>query len=82
MSESKKFRIKAEWDAKAELWVATSEDVAGLVIQGRSDDEVVEKLRLVIPALIEVGVEHEDQIEIHFLRRGAEKRTMSLPLAA
>ena len=77
MSGSKKFLVEAEWDKEAELWVATSPDIPGLVLQARTDDEIVRKLRLVIPSLIETGLEREDQIEIHFHRRGDVRMTIA-----
>ena len=77
MNGPKKFRVEAQWDKDAEMWVATSVDVPGLVIQARTDDEVVRKLRLVIPSLIEIGLEREDQIEIHFQRRGEVRMTIA-----
>lgn len=72
------FRVEAEWDEDAEVWVATSSNVPGLVVEAGTKDDIVLKLRLVIPALIEVGVEPQDDIEIFFRPDGA----MTVPLAA
>jgi len=77
------FNIVADWDYDAGVWVATSPDVPGLVLQSTSADEIIHKARLTIPALIEIGVEPEDTIHISFRRkeRGRnEQRTV--PLAA
>ena len=79
MAERTTYHVDAKWDADARVWVATSSDVAGLVIQGRTQDEVVKKLRLVIPSLTEVAIEPTAQIEIHFLR---QRKSMTVPLAA
>jgi len=76
------FRIEAEWDAEAEVWVATSPDVPGLVLQGRTQDEIVEKVRLVLPALIEIGVEPEDRLNVTFRKTHGRDERRSLPLAA
>lgn len=56
------FRIQAEWDEEAAVWVATSPDVPGLVLQGLTHEDIVQKARLVLPALIEIGVEPEDRL--------------------
>ena len=76
------FRIEAEWDTDAEVWVATSSDVPGLVVQGRTPDEIVDKVRLVLPALIEIGMEPEDRVNITFRNVEGREERRSLPLAA
>jgi predicted RNase H-like HicB family nuclease len=76
------FQIQAEWDNDAEVWVATSKNVPGLVVQGRTQDEVVEKVRLVLPALIEIGVEPEDRLNVTFRKTEGRDESRSLPLAA
>jgi predicted RNase H-like HicB family nuclease len=76
------FRIEAEWDTEAEIWVATSPDVPGLVLQGRTQDEIVEKVRLVLPALIEIGIEPGDRLNLTFRKVEGREERRSLPLAA
>lgn len=71
------FKVEAQWDSDADVWVATSSSVPGLVVEGLTKDEVIEKLRLVIPALRETGVERDDQIEIFFRPEAA----IRVPLA-
>jgi predicted RNase H-like HicB family nuclease len=58
------YRVIAKWDADAELWVVTIPDVPGLILQGKDSDTIVEKVRLVLPALI--GVRAEDQLIVTF----------------
>jgi predicted RNase H-like HicB family nuclease len=76
------FRIEAEWDAEGAVWVATSPDVPGLVLQGRTHDDLIEKVRLVLPALIEIGVEPEDRLHFTFRKNPGREEMRSLPLAA
>ncbi len=45
--------VKAEWDPEAAVWVATSEDVPGLVAEASS----MEMLRLKVLAMIEDLIE-------------------------
>jgi predicted RNase H-like HicB family nuclease len=47
------YRIKAEWDSEAEVWVASSEDVPGLATGADTFEALVEKLKVVIPELLE-----------------------------
>ena len=48
------YRVKAEWDPEAEVWVASSEDVPGLATGADTFETLVEKLKVVIPELLEV----------------------------
>jgi predicted RNase H-like HicB family nuclease len=49
--------VKAIWDAEAAVWVATSDDVPGLVTEAETFEELDKKLRVMIPELlIENGV--------------------------
>lgn len=47
------YQVKAEWDADAEVWVASSEDVPGLATGADTFESLVEKLKVVIPELLE-----------------------------
>ncbi|MFB2769457.1 DUF1902 domain-containing protein [Pelatocladus sp. BLCC-F211] len=46
------FKVQAFWDAEAEVWVATSEDVPGLVTEASTIEVLTQKLREMIPELI------------------------------
>jgi predicted RNase H-like HicB family nuclease len=45
--------VKAEWDAEAGVWVAESDDVPGLATGADTFEELIAKLKLVIPELLE-----------------------------
>jgi predicted RNase H-like HicB family nuclease len=47
------YHVKAEWDAKAEVWVASSDDVPGLATGAETLEALIEKLKIVIPELLE-----------------------------
>ena len=47
------YKVKAEWDGEAGVWVASSDDVPGLATGADTFEELVEKLRVVIPELLE-----------------------------
>jgi hypothetical protein len=44
--------IRVLWDKDASVWVATSEDIAGLVVEATSFDQVVCEVRDLIPELM------------------------------
>ncbi len=46
------YKVEAFWDSIAEVWVATSEDVIGLVTEAENIELLTEKIRLMIPELL------------------------------
>jgi hypothetical protein len=50
------YTIDAFWDAEAKVWVATSEDVIGLVTEAPTIEHLTQKLHAIIPELI--GLNH------------------------
>lgn len=53
MSEHRTFRVTAIWDDEAGVWVATSDDIPGLVTEAADLDALVKRIRSVVPELIE-----------------------------
>jgi predicted RNase H-like HicB family nuclease len=49
------YKVEAFWDCEAEIWVATSEDVPGLVTEASTIEALMQKLRVMIPELIEMN---------------------------
>lgn len=47
-----KFQIQAFWDSEAQVWVATSDDIPGLVTEASTLEFLTQKLRDMIPELI------------------------------
>ena len=45
-------RVRAFWDEEARVWVAESDEVPGLVTEAPSMDELIEKLKVLIPELL------------------------------
>ena len=52
---SRVLRVQAEWDPEAEVWVATSDDVPGLATEAETIERLTEKLRTLIPELLEAN---------------------------
>jgi len=46
------YQVKVEWDGEALVWVASSEEVPGLATGADTFDELIEKLKVVIPELL------------------------------
>ena len=47
------FLVTATWDDEAELWVATSDDIPGLVTEAPNLDLLRERILAVVPELLE-----------------------------
>jgi predicted RNase H-like HicB family nuclease len=64
------FIVRANWDAEAEVWVATSEDVPGLSTEADTVEHLIDKLTVIVPELLELnGVvpSHSGEIPIELL---------------
>ncbi|GMR08116.1 MAG: hypothetical protein BMS9Abin26_1121 [Gammaproteobacteria bacterium] len=45
--------VTALWDDEAQVWLATSDDIPGLVVEASTCDALVKELQLLIPDLLE-----------------------------
>lgn len=60
--------IRVLWDRDEGVWVATSDDVPGLVFEAASFDEVVSEVRVLAPELLELnGISKGKILDLHFL---------------
>lgn len=50
--ESEVYQVNAFWDEEAAVWVATSEDVAGLATEAETIEALSRKLRAMVPELL------------------------------
>jgi predicted RNase H-like HicB family nuclease len=49
------YEILAQWDGEAGVWVAESDDIPGLVAEAPSPNDLAQKLRILIPELLELN---------------------------
>lgn len=49
------FQAQVFWDAEAKVWVATSDDVTGLATEAPTIEALTEKLRVIIPELVDIN---------------------------
>lgn len=71
------YRIKVLWDNEAAVWIATSQDVPGLVLESGSFDALLERVRFAVPELVELNggkpsvynltyeMERQDQVAVY-----------------
>lgn len=55
MDKTKPLVVNARWDDEAKVWVATSNDISGLVTEADSLDAMVKKLQVIIPELLDAN---------------------------
>ena len=74
MSNERICKVLARWDPEGDVWVATSQQVLGLAVSAPTDVALVEKLRLVVPDLLEAnfGSINYDAFEIDYIRSTIE----------
>jgi len=75
---SSQFVVEAMWDDDAEVWVAQSEDVPGLVTEAGSRAILAEKLRTLVPELLELNEHTLDSSKpidllLRFRRKAAKR---------
>ena len=51
----REYKVIAFWDREASVWVAESEDVPGLVTEAETVEQLVGKLRVLVPKLLEAN---------------------------
>jgi len=69
----KPFFVRAEWDEEASVWVATSDDVPGLVTEEATMEGLIEKLKVIIPELLEAnGVQINQEVPFEVITRRFE----------
>lgn len=63
---SRSITIDARWDAESSVWIATSNDVAGLVVEADTWPAMIEEVRLVLPDLLELSGQRSDYLLLTF----------------
>jgi predicted RNase H-like HicB family nuclease len=51
--DGKSVKVIATWDEEARVWVAESDDVPGLVTEAETLESLLDKLRVLVPELLE-----------------------------
>ena len=64
--EIKKCRIKMVWSVESETWYAESNDVPGLATGARTFDNLVERLKDIVPEMLEVNLQYTGPVEIKY----------------
>lgn len=68
MRNDKTLIVRAIWDDEANVWVASSEDIPGLATEADNLNDLIKKLKVMIPELLdENGCEDGNDIPFRLL---------------
>lgn len=75
MAKQRSYIIKADWDNEARVWVASSDDVPGLATEAETYERLLDKLRVIVPELLEANglIENHQDIPIELLAERKER---------
>ncbi|MCL2405734.1 MAG: DUF1902 domain-containing protein [Defluviitaleaceae bacterium] len=60
------YRITFSWDDEVDVWIATSDDVYGLILEHSSLDTLVERVRKAVPELLALDGMQRDDISLNY----------------
>ncbi len=66
MAQRKPLVVTANWDEEAKVWVATSDDVPGLATEASTCEALIEKLKRMIPELLDANGYTDGDDELPF----------------
>jgi hypothetical protein len=74
---SRSIAIDARWDDEARVWLATSFDVPGLVVEAETWPLMIEEVRLILPDLLELSRLGSEDLSLTF--RAEERVALAGP---
>lgn len=67
------YTVNLLWDSEASVWVATSDDIKGLVLESGSLDVLIERVRMAVPGLLKLNNQSLEHAKICFLTERVEE---------
>ena len=71
------YTVTLYWDDEASVWIATSEDIYGLILEHESFDFLIQRVRLAIPELLAFDESSFANISIDFAVLRKEKLALN-----
>lgn len=65
--------IHISWDPEANVWIATSDDIPGLVLEAGSFDALLERVRFAVPELLELNQSQKTSSTLIFVSERHER---------
>ena len=60
-------KVKLLWDNEAAVWVAESDDLPGLALESGSCDALIERVKYIVPKLLDMNDIKADFCDINFV---------------
>jgi hypothetical protein len=60
------YKVNLIWDEEADVWVATSDDIPGLVLESGSLDALIERVRFTAPELLALNSNTHGNVLLFF----------------
>lgn len=67
--------VNFTWDNEADVWIATSDDIPGLVLESGSYDALIERTRFAIPELLTLNAEAKP-LSLTFISKRQERMVL------
>lgn len=58
------YTVQLIWDEEAAVWIATSNDISGLVLESGSFDALIERVRFAVPELLALNGTEKKSLNI------------------
>lgn len=70
------YKVNFSWDAEASVWIATSDDIPGLVLESESFDKLLDETRYAAGELIAMNCPEATAMNILFLSQRRERMVL------
>ncbi len=70
------YAINFTWDNEASVWIATSTDIPGLVLESGSFDALMERVKFAIPELLQMNQPGHMPLSLIFTSERHEKMAL------
>lgn len=67
------YTVNFTWDNDADVWIATSDDIPGLVLESGSFDALLERTRFAIPELLSLNSSETKPLSLTFISKWQER---------
>lgn len=68
--------IHLTWDDETNVWIATSDDIPGLVLESGSFDALLERSRIAIPELLALDSSSPSPLSLSFVSERRERMVL------
>ena len=70
------YTITFTWDNEADVWIATSNDIPGLVLESGSFDALLERVRFAVPELLSLNTSETQPFSLTFRSERHERMAL------